>query len=335
MHPAYSVIFFTAASGTGYGLLGLMGILAASGHLPAYPNLGLVGLAVALLLITGGLLSSMAHLGHPERFLRALTQWRSSWLSREGIAAILTYLPAAWLGIGWVFFADTPQSWRLAGPITAGLALITVWSTAMIYASLPTVPQWHTMRTNWVYLALAVAGGALLLNVLRLPWIPFEPLFGGLAVAGLALAWLAKEAYWRHADGGTGRVTAEAATGLGALGKVRLFESPHTESNYLMQEMGYRLARRHATRLRALVRVLLFAVPMGLVGVSLLLQAGSQAPPGASEEVVSTAWTFEFLGGTAAVLALFPAGLGLIMERWLFFAEAKHMVMLYYGAETV
>ncbi|MEQ8371185.1 MAG: dimethyl sulfoxide reductase anchor subunit, partial [Alphaproteobacteria bacterium] len=44
MHPAYSVIFFTTASGTGYGLLGLLGILVASGHLPADPVLGLVGL---------------------------------------------------------------------------------------------------------------------------------------------------------------------------------------------------------------------------------------------------------------------------------------------------
>src|SRR3546814_17976234 len=87
MHPAYSVVFFTTASGAGYGLLALMGLFGALGLLPPDPWLGAVGLGMALAAITAGLLSSTVHLGHPERAWRAFSQWRSSWLSREGVAA--------------------------------------------------------------------------------------------------------------------------------------------------------------------------------------------------------------------------------------------------------
>src|SRR6056297_2261123 len=107
MHPAASIIFFTTASGAGYGLLALMGLFGAIGLLPADRWLGFVGLAAALALITAGLLSSTFHLGHPERAWRALSQWKTSWLSREGVMAIIAYLPAMVLFVGWVILEDT------------------------------------------------------------------------------------------------------------------------------------------------------------------------------------------------------------------------------------
>src|SRR5271154_7205492 len=107
MHPAFSIIFFTSASGAGYGLLALLGILAPLGILPPDPILGFVAMAAALGAISAGLVSSAAHLGHPERALRAFSQWRSSWLSREGVASIITYVPAGLFGIGWVFLGST------------------------------------------------------------------------------------------------------------------------------------------------------------------------------------------------------------------------------------
>ena len=100
MHPALSIIFFTTASGAGYGLLVLLGLGGAFGWLPAERGFGLVGMGLSLGLITAGLLSSTFHLGHPERAWRALSQWRSSWLSREGVMAIATYAPAGLLGLG-------------------------------------------------------------------------------------------------------------------------------------------------------------------------------------------------------------------------------------------
>src|SRR5262249_15866356 len=99
MHPAYSVIIFTTASRPGYGLLIGLALAIRLGYVPRDPTFGLVGLGAALALITLGLLTSTVHLGRPERAWRALLQWRTSWLSREGVAAIATYLPAGALGL--------------------------------------------------------------------------------------------------------------------------------------------------------------------------------------------------------------------------------------------
>src|SRR5918912_1374840 len=134
MHPALSIIVFTTASGAGYGLLALCGLLAAFGLAPNEPGLAIAASGLALALIAGGLLASMLHLGRPERAWRAFSQWRSSWLSRDGMAAV------------------------------------TVACTAMIYASLKPVRQW---RNGWVlpaYLALALMTGALWLHALMRLW---------------------------------------------------------------------------------------------------------------------------------------------------------------------
>ena len=104
MHPAYSVIVFTTASGAGLGLLAWLALLGLLDLVATERWLGFTGLALAFVLITGGLLSSTSHLGRPERAWRAFSQWRTSWLSREGVAAVATYVPAGVLGIGWVFF---------------------------------------------------------------------------------------------------------------------------------------------------------------------------------------------------------------------------------------
>src|SRR6266702_1302037 len=77
--------FFTTSSGVGYGLLAWIGLLAPIGALPLTRQFGAVSLLLALGCITAGLLSSTLHLGHPERAWRAISQWRSSWLSREGV----------------------------------------------------------------------------------------------------------------------------------------------------------------------------------------------------------------------------------------------------------
>src|SRR3989339_1493625 len=98
MHPAFSVIFFTTLSGAGYGLLAMVAALALQGDASSRVLVALLLLALAL--VTVGLLSSLGHLGKPLRAWRAVSQWRTSWLSREGLAALLTYLPALALGVG-------------------------------------------------------------------------------------------------------------------------------------------------------------------------------------------------------------------------------------------
>src|SRR5687768_1121141 len=89
MHPAFSMIIFTTLSGLGYGLAIVLGF----GFLdPALVTTKLAYLA-SLALIGTGLIASLFHLGNPQRAWRALSQWRSSWLSREGVMAIATFVP--------------------------------------------------------------------------------------------------------------------------------------------------------------------------------------------------------------------------------------------------
>jgi DMSO reductase anchor subunit len=102
MHPAYSVILFTTASGAGLGLLAWLALLGMLDAVPADRWLGVVGLGLAFVLVAGGLIASTAHLGRPERAWRAFSQWRTSWLSREGVMAVATTVPAGMLGVGWV-----------------------------------------------------------------------------------------------------------------------------------------------------------------------------------------------------------------------------------------
>lgn len=311
MHPAFSVIFFTVSSGAGYGLLFLLGLLVPAGLIPVERWLGLAAMAVSLGLITLGLLSSTFHLGHPERAWRAFSQWRSSWLSREGVLALITYLPAALFGAGWVFLDSV---WAWAGVVSALGAAATVYCTAMIYASLKTIRQWHHRCTVPGYLLFSVAVGALWLSAIL-------ALFGRTAdgqslLAGLllVLAWAVKWSHWRSVDREAARSSPETATGLGHLGKVRMFESPHTEENYLQKEMGFRIARKHADKLRRL------ALLFGLAGPIFFLLVAE----------MFAGWPSVVL----TLLALASGMLGVLIERWLFFAEATHTVTLYYGAEA-
>jgi DMSO reductase anchor subunit len=111
MHPASSVILFTTSAGAGYGLLFLIALAAPHGMLPLDMWFGVISIGLALVLITIGLLSSTFHLAHPERAWRAMSQWRSSWLSREGVAALFTYIPAVLYAGSWVFLEETRGSW--------------------------------------------------------------------------------------------------------------------------------------------------------------------------------------------------------------------------------
>ena len=315
MHPASSVIFFTVSSGAGYGLLLLLGIGGALGWLPPDRWFGAAALGLALTAVTAGLVSSTFHLGHPERAWRAVSQWRSSWLSREGLASLITFVPALVFAAGWVLLGRNSGGWGLFGLIAAAWAGITVYCTGMIYASLKPIQRWHNGYVVPCYLLLGVMTGAPWLNALA-------HLFGLasngltlLTIAALATGWLTKLAYWRFIDNSRSESTAETATGLGHLGKVRLFEAPHTEENYLLREMGFRIARKHAYRLRLFATILAFVLPFLLTVLTLALVRP--------------------VAGTAAFLAAVSVILGVLIERWLFFAEAKHTVTLYYGQSRV
>jgi len=311
LQPAYSIIFFTTASGCGYGLMFWLGLASLSGRLPADRGLVAVAMMLALALVAGGLLSSTLHLGRPARAWRALTQWRSSWLSREAVAALLTFPPALAFAFAGVWLGRVDGWAVLAGGLMALGALATVVTTAMIYRTLKAVPRWHHPLVPACYLALAGLTGAVWLALLLRAFgheLALPPI---LAVLAAAFAALVKLAYWRSIDRSATIATAESATGLGAFGRVRLLEPPHTGRNFLLQEMGYRVARKHTEKLRLLAGLCGFALPA-------LTSLASMAVP---------YWPAVLL----LLLGAVAAGLGAVVERWLFFAEAKHTQMLYYG----
>jgi DMSO reductase anchor subunit len=314
MHPALSIVFFTTASGAGFALLLLIGLGVPLGLLPADPWFGFAALTAAFVLAAGGLVSSVFHLGRPERAWRAFSQWRSSWLSREGVMAVATFVPAAVFAIGWLLFGATSGIVGLCGILGAALAAATIYCTGMIYASLKPIHQWHN---RWVvpnYLALGLMAGLLLLDLIVRLWVARPAGTAIFSLLAIALAWWLKEAYWRSIDTTSAASTVASATALGRRGRVRMLEPPHTEENYLLKEMGYRIARKHRVRLRAIARIAAFALPALLTLFTLIASGGTAA--------------------LAAALAVASAALGLVIERWLFFAEAKHTVMLYYGAEA-
>jgi sulfite dehydrogenase (quinone) subunit SoeC len=313
MHPSASVIIFTVLSGTGYGILFMLGYGAAIRLLPPDRIFAFVAFGLSLGFITIGLLSSMLHLGRPERAWRATSQWRSSWLSREGLLALITYMPTAPFAVSWAFFGYNTGFIAVFGAIAGLLAVATVFATGRIYSTLRPIRQWNSFWVTPSYLVIALMSGALWVNaILQLRGLPrptVAAIAAGAALVGMAL----KIGYWRHADTGEARSTAESATGLGGLGRVRLLEAPHTQENYLLREMGYRVARKHSWRLRRISLSLGFFVPFVLAGLTIAVTGR--------------------LAAGVALTAAISGLIGILIERWLFFAEAKHTVTLYYGAE--
>jgi DMSO reductase anchor subunit len=316
MHPAFSVILFTVISGAGYGMLCLLGVGAATGWLAPDRWFGVAAFGIAFAAIIFGLLSSTKHLGHPERAWRALSQWRSSWLSREGMASLITFIPAGVFALGWISGADMSRGISFFGILTAIWAGLTVYCTAMIYATLKPIAAWNNGYVVPCYLLLGLATGASWLAALL-----FAFGFGNIGISAIlaliqSIAWPVKLAYWRHIDLVRSESSAETATGLGHLGKVRLLDAPHTEENYLMREMGFRVARKHALQLRIFATLLAFLLPLMLT-----VLAGAAIVNGLVVPAI-----------TLTIAAAAATTAGMLTERWLFFAEAKHTVTLYYGA---
>jgi DMSO reductase anchor subunit len=308
VHPAYSVIIFTTLSGAGYGLLGLLGLVAFNHGQASSPLFAVVTLGFALVLITIGLLSSTLHLGHPERAWRALSQWRSSWLSREGVAAVATYPAALVFGATWSGVFAAPALVKPMGLVVLVLCAITVFCTAMIYRCLRTIRQWNHKLVVPVYLAFALATGATLLPAIAVwfdRWQIFQAILAAVSVGVVAAL---KFMYWRSIDNIPRTHTTGEATGLGE--HVRMWELPHTNQNYIQKEMGFVVARKHALTLRRLTFVLLgVAIAATLISV--------------------------FLTPYIAPLAALACVCAALVERWLFFAEAEHVVNLYYGRAAV
>lgn len=319
MNPAFSVLLFTTLSGTGFGLWFWLALRIALGDRPEwFDGLGwALGLIAGGVLVAAGVIASLWHLGKPLRVWRAFSQWRSSWMSREGVFAIAAFAVAGAMVLVQSVLIELPDdalALRLLAALLAPLCVAAVFSTAMIYASLVPIPAWRHRLVVPGYLLFAALGGGLLFGPFAGTTLDAPNMVAAGAVIGAIALWLLKRRYWRDLDAGVldrdalPRTRADAA---GMPGRdVSVFERPHTESNYLTREMGFVLARKHAKTLRA-IAVVLFALVPALCALPVWL-----LPHG---DATALQWL---------AAAAFQAGA--MVERWLFFAEAKHLVMLYY-----
>ena len=282
------MILFTTLAGAGQGLF-LAVFFSPS------PAMMRAGSAVALALLTGGLIASVFHLGRPERAWRAVAMWRTSWLSREVIVLPLLMLLVFLYGLtlnaalGWAAFLTS-------------VALFVC--TGMIYACLPFLQEWRTPLTVVNFLALGCASGLTAAAALA-AWL--EPLFArqyvlaalvaGAAAYALRILSLVRNARLRP------KSTTQSAIGV-RNPRVRQISQGAMGGSYNTREFFHHQPRVVVRSVRWTLLALVFPVP------ALLLVFGQGTFP------LGTAFILQYLG--------------LLAERWYFFAEAKHPQNLYY-----
>ncbi len=321
MHPAFSVIFLTTLIGAGQGMFLAM----YTGQLYALANLlpeqadpfYAIGTLTALALLAAGLGASFFHLGRPERAWRAAAKWRTSWLSREVLVLplvmvlVLAYGLAHWLGwtrplfvLGQSIPVDPTLLIGLAGTL-ASFALFVC--TAMIYAGIRFIEEWHSPLTvvNFTFLGLAsgfmlaAAYSAYLGNQLVAFFGTWAVVATLIALAG-RLAALSRNARLKH------KSTPQTAIGVRHRSVLQKAQGASAGS-FNTQEFFHGRTGGTLTAVRLLFLVLVFPIPILLIGASY----ATESP-------------------TLPIVAFAVQYLGLLAERWFFFAEAKHPQNLYY-----
>ena len=246
MRPAYSLLSFSTACGTGYGLLVLLGVFASGETIPSDRWFGLAALGTAFAAVTFGLVSWRS-----ERAFRAWSRWRTSWTSRAAILGVATYVPGGLFAVGWIGYSEAGGIWRVCGLAAAVLAGFAVYASCMIHATRHEVPAWCNRWTVPLCLALALFSGALWLHALLALFGRASPGSTLIVVIALFLSFYLKRRYWRFVDAAHTAPASDAAT----------------------LETGARLARKQAVKLRRYAFVLLFALPLALT------MAGTEAAP--------------------------------------------------------
>ncbi|MEO8486970.1 MAG: DmsC/YnfH family molybdoenzyme membrane anchor subunit, partial [Betaproteobacteria bacterium] len=275
-----------------------------------------IAAAIGLLLVIAGLCSSTLHLANPRNAWRSASRFRTSWLSREAVFALALIPVAAAFVVALWLDVRPRRMWGLPAA-TLLLAWTVLLCTAMIYASLKPIRQWYTARVPVAYFLLGHASGAVVVESVVRPssgatWI---------ASAGAALlvaSWLAKEEYWRFVRSDEQALSIEDALGVkrgvgppgarqrGSVMAARLLDTGHSGATFLTREF----VGPDAGSRRTLVRVAFFVASVAIPAVWLVAGLGDQ------------------LAGAAVAVSCLA---GLVAERWLFFADAKHTVRLFHG----
>ena len=308
MNPAWSVIAFTTLAGAAQGLVVALALAALAGiTVSAAFQSG--ALLLALVMLLAALAASFLHLGRPGRAWRAVLMWRTSWLSREVIVLPLFIAAVAgwWLAGRW---GDGSAARATAWPLLlVALAALLWWCTAMIYACLRMIAEWAhrftlasfalTGLSSGLVLASALAAGSGQAALLALagPWALAITLGAGT----VRLLMLQRNAALRP------RSTLQSATGIRAYPLVQV-SMGMTGGSFNTREFFHRASAQALGQIKLAALLLGFGLPALALG-----------------------WGVGGGGGSVAFsLALLLQAPGLLAERWLFFAQARHPQNLYY-----
>jgi len=309
MHPAMSVIFFTVASGAGFGLFSLL-------YIADVFTLGggfnreqlLIGGVMSLALIVLGLVSSTFHLANPKNAWRAFNRFRTSWLSREGVFAVI-FMPLALAYLLCIWF-DAPPLLRISiGFLAAVLAWITVFSTGMIYACIKFLREWATPLTLVNFTLLGCSSGFILAASYAGFAAPrLAHTYAMMAVLLTTVALITRTwSLQRNAElADTAKSTTQTAIGV-KNPRVVQTSMGQMGGSFNTREFFHGKSDAVFTNIRLIFLVLVFPVPIALVWIG---------DENASAVALAVAFVFQYVG--------------LLAERWFFFAQANHPQNLYY-----
>ena len=306
MKPAWSIILFTTIGGAAQGMAVVAAVATLLGAAPQAALAPMLWTSLAMLV--AALVASFFHLGHPLRAWRAVLMWRTSWMSRE-VIVLPAYiaLMAAWAGLATTGQADGGVAKVLAVLAIAGAALLWV-CTAMIYACIRFIQEWAHPLTIVNYFALGLASGAVASGAVAI--LVGEPAFAASlaawALAATAVAWITRALSLRRNAKLKPRSTVQSATGIRAARVVQT-SMGFTGGSFNTREFFHGASLQAFRMAKVGFQVLVFAVPLALL-----------------------AWGAATGSAGAWLLAFASQAAGMLVERWFFFAQARHPQNIYY-----
>jgi DMSO reductase anchor subunit len=303
MNPAFSVIFLTTLIGVGQGLLLALYVAEVADLAPnASPGFYVWGAVLAIVFAAGGLVASFAHLGRPERAWRAATMWRTSWLSREVIA--LPAFMASVAAYGFAHYAGWGST-RAIGAVAVLLCIALFVCTGMIYACIRFLQEWASPLTLVNLAVLGSASGFTLAAAYAASAAPEAvPAYVRVAIALTLLGLVTRSLALLRNARLKPKSTLQSATGI-ANPKVRQLSQGFMGGSFNTREFFHGRAPSFLRSVKWMFLLLAFVVP-----VLLLIVAGGHP--------------------AALLLAFIVQYVGLVAERWFFFAQANHPQNLYY-----
>lgn len=322
MHPAFSVIFLTTLIGVGQGLFLALytgQVYSLANLLPAQDNQTFYALGsfLALFFLIAGLVASVFHLGHPERAWRSMAQWRTSWLSRE-VLALPAFMFLVFLYGTVQYFDLTSPLFIIAGALPVDMALIIGFlasvgafvlfiCTAMIYASLKFLREWHTPLTVANYLLLGIASGFMLAAAFSAySGVDLVAFFGTWAVIFTLTGFVTRGASLIRNRRLRHKLNLNSAIGVRHQQMAQITQG-FMGGSFNTREFFHGRSPAMLKLIKHSFLIMVFPLPVVLIVTAYFMESAS-----------------------LPILAFAVQYLGLMAERWYFFAEAKHPQNLYY-----